>query len=94
MKRRYVIVASIVLALLVGYQFVPSDPSNADLAAIRRVVGRRTSNAILRIESLPSGAVEVQTGWVKGPLNGDGDHFRLRKIFGAWWIYSKSHWAA
>jgi hypothetical protein len=94
MKRRSILYVLMLAVALVGYQFAPSDPSEADLAAIRRVVGKRTLEAVLRIQPLPSGAVEVTTGWVKGPLYGDGESFRLRKFFGLWWVYSKSHWAA
>jgi hypothetical protein len=94
MKRRWILILLVVVAALIGYQFVPSDPTEADLAAIRRVVAKRTSEAVLDVQSLPSGAVEVTTGWVKGPLNGDGETFKLRKFLGVWWVYSRSHWAA
>ena len=93
MKRRSILYVLVVVATLVGYQFVPADPTGADLAMIRRMVGKRTSEPILDIQFLPSGAVEVTTGWVKGPLYGGGKIFRLREFFGLWWVYSKSDWA-
>ena len=94
MKRRWLGIVFIFAVLVTGYQFVPSEPTDRDLAAVRRVVAKHTSQAILRIESAPSGAVQVTTGWSRGPLNGGGETFKLRKFFGIWWVYSKSEWAA
>jgi hypothetical protein len=93
MRLRLTLMLLAIMAALIGYQFIPSEPTEADLTAIRQAVSKRTPQAILGIESLPSGSVVVTTGWVKGPLNGDGEFFRLRKLFGKWWVYSKSHWA-
>jgi hypothetical protein len=93
MKPRLVILAAVALVMLVAYQFVPAAPTDADLNAIKRVINRRTSEPVLRINSLPNGAVDVWTGWVKGPLYGDGEIFRLRKTFGVWWIYRRGHWS-
>ncbi len=94
MKRRSIAIVLVVTVILVGYQFIPADPTQADLIAVGRLVGKRTSDAILHIQSLPSGAVEVTTGWAKGRLEGAGETLRLRKFFGLWWVISKSHWAA
>ena len=93
MKRRLIGLVSIAFALLVGYQFIPADPTEADLAAIRGLVGSRTSEEIWRIESLPSGSVKVRTGWIKGLLDGGGHEFKLRKVFGLWLVYSRSDFA-
>jgi hypothetical protein len=91
MKSRHIVFVCAALGLLLWYQLIPADPTQSDLAAIRRVVGKHTSETVLHIQPLPSGAVEVTTGWVKGPLSGDGEKYKLRKIFGLWWVYSKSH---
>ncbi len=93
MKRRLIGLVSIGIALLVVCQFVPADATEADLAAIRRVVGKHTAEEIWCIESLPSGSVKVTTGWIKGPLEGGGHEFRLRKCFGLWLVYATSEFA-
>jgi hypothetical protein len=93
MKRRKIGLVLLAAALLVLYQFIPADPTEADLGTIRRLVGKRTSEEVWKIEPLLSGSVKVTTGWIKGPLSGGGHEFKMRKFFGLWVVYSSSEFA-
>jgi hypothetical protein len=89
MRRRLLILLFIGLALIfTASQFWPSDPTQADQAAIRRVIGRRTAQPIDDVQILASGAVRV---WTSSRETAEGDVFGLRKFFGQWWVYSREH---
>ena len=86
MRRRLLILAFIGLVLvLVASQFFPSDPTERDYSAITRVVRRWTTQPIAFIDPLASGGVCVGT---HSEETLDSDSFRLRKVFGMWWVYS------
>jgi hypothetical protein len=93
-RRLVIVVVTLVFLFIVSYQFYPVRPTEKDLTTIREIIKRHTSESILSIEEQPNGVVVVQTGWIKGPLNGDGHYYRLRKILWSWWIYKSEHWAA
>jgi len=93
MTRRLLTLGAIGLALIaVASQFSPTDPTEADLKAIRRVVGRRTMLAVGSIDPQASGAVKV---WARGWREAsETECFVLRKVGGFWWVCSKQHWTS
>ncbi len=67
-----------------------------DVAAITQLL--KTKHAfkgkILGMEVLESGDVEVMTGVIRGPLDGAGATFRLRKMKNKWKVVERGSWVS
>jgi hypothetical protein len=91
MCRRLLILGLVGAALIIAAcQFGTADPTEADRTAIRRVVSRWTAQRVDHIDLLPSGAVQA---WTCKSQSFERDSFKLRRVFGRWWVYSKKHWS-
>jgi hypothetical protein len=72
---------------------ISGDFTPEDLAAIKATVGRENDEPVMSIVQREEG-VDVMTGCVCGPLDGNGHTFRLRKVNGVWAVVERSEWAA
>jgi hypothetical protein len=66
--------------------------SNADVKHITAIVQAKTTESILVMERQPDGTVKVSTGVKRGPLDGGGKLFTLKRTFRGWKIISRGAW--
>lgn len=63
-----------------------------DAAAIRWTIRTQTFQKILRIYQETDGTVSIETGVVRGPLNGQGRLYRLKKTSKGWERIESGRW--
>ena len=81
------------LALLVGMLLsFNRDLGAAEVKRITAIVQAETTEPILQIERQPDGTVKVLTGVLRGPLDGGGNLFTLKRTFRGWKIISSGFW--
>lgn len=76
---------------------IRGDFSDADLLAICELTQRVAdpgSKTVMSISRRDEGDVEVETGVVRGPLDGEGNHLILKKIDGQWQVESITSWVS
>jgi hypothetical protein len=76
--------------------FIYATISVFDLTEIITAVKKVESDSILMIsaEDQPDGQIEVTTGVVRGPLDGGGKKYYLKRIDGTWVIQSQAFWVS
>jgi len=67
-------------------------PSAADLEAILKLVKARSGEPILSVTEYPGGRARVNTGEIRGPLDGGGVDFFLLKTGSQWSIVWMQGW--
>ena len=71
-----------------------SQPSASDRTAILRLILKETDEPLLLIEEYTGGRVHVETGVVRGPLDGGGRSFYLIKTKSSWRIVYSVGWVS
>jgi len=102
-KRKKILIAIGVAAavLLVGFWFywspragVQGDLSFGDSFSIRWLIRSQTLQPILHIHLDTDGSAEVMTGVQRGPWDGGGGYYKLKKTLEGWSIIETGGWTS
>ena len=72
-----------------GCAHLSGELSQPDMESIRAVVAKQTSDPIMNVERQAWGVVRVKTGVIRGPLNGGGWTYYMKRS-GATWKVKKA----
>lgn len=94
MRKFLIILLGIVSFGLLAAMLLSSDSrlSDADVKHIAAIVRAETTQTILTIELQRDGTVQVSTGVQRGPLDGGGNLYTLKRTFRGWKIISRGMW--
>jgi len=99
-KRRLMIVSAIVLLFggfcgSLAYRFrTPRALAPQEIQEVSTFIQQQTSYPIRFIERHRDGTIEVDTGVLRGPLDGGGETFRIKKTGNTWKVIQRSLWIA
>lgn len=74
--------------------FIRGRFSSDDILEIRKLIATKTDKDILSISSEDSKEIEVMTGFQRGPLEGGGTFFTVKKENEKWVITDQGVWAS
>lgn len=78
---------------LCGCAHLSQELSQSEIASIKTVVTQETSEPIISIGRQASGVVRVETGVIRGPLNGGGWTYFLKRSGSTWKVKKAVGWA-
>ena len=90
--RAFWVVVSISVLGLGGCAHLSSELSQADMESIRSVVAEQTSDPIMSVEKQAWGVVRVQTGVIRGPFNGGGWTYYMKRSGATWRVKKAVGW--
>src|SRR5262249_32612259 len=101
-KKKKTVTAACVLVLCLVFFWLYWSPlayvhgtfSFRDWPPIRCNHRRETTETILRILRNDDGTVDVDTGVQRGPLDGSGNHYKLRQTEGGWKVEERGGWVS
>jgi hypothetical protein len=65
-----------------------------DVAHIKALIRKQTADPILLILPWSADYVKVETGFIRGPLAGNGSWFKLQRTPGGWVISERGEWVS
>ena len=78
---------SFVNGLKIGEVYSFEQVPEPDKSEIKNEISKYTAEDILMIIPEKDGSLQVMTGVVRGPLDGGGNIYILKKVKGAWKVY-------
>jgi len=72
--------------------FVPAILTDSDVDKILKIVRHRTKENVTKVAILSGEIIRVETGEVRGPLNGSGDFFDFYKTGHRWELCGEGVW--
>ncbi len=75
-----------------GCAHFSGELSRSDMESIKAVIAKQTSEPIMSVERQDWGVVRVQTGVVRGPFNGGGWTYYLKRSGSSWRVKKAVGW--
>jgi hypothetical protein len=75
-----------------GCAHLSGELSQPDMESIRAVVAKQTSDPIMNVERQAWGVVRVKTGVIRGPLNGGGWTYYMKRSGATWKVKKAVGW--